>query len=303
VLARRRGLFGRVARLGDDPALQGIAGFVSAGEDGARVHLASMLTPTATALARPESFTPALLDSISGDAIAYFGARGVDRIYERVSSLVGGTSLPLPAPLRDFVRDIERSGGPRALRGLDPLLTEEAALFLSRSGAVPVVTVVVNDIDDAEADRVLARLQPLLARLVQRPAATGQVPTFRPLQVAGINAASLRVTPSLELTYAIFDGRAVVSTSPGGIRRVKLARSRLLDNDLFAPGMRGRFDGASSLLFLDLEQLLALGEQAGLGEAAGFQALESDLAAVRAVSAVTRRRAATRTAEIFIEVP
>jgi hypothetical protein len=162
---------------------------------------------------------------------------------------------------------------------------------------------VVNGIDGKEADELLRLLQPLLARLARRPPAGGQVPTLQPTRVAGINAASLRLSPALELIYAIFDGKAVIATSPGGIRRVKLGKSHVLDNPLFAPGMRGDLDQVTAVLFLDLEQLLALGEQAGLGDSPDYQQLKTELSPVRAVSAITHARKASKETEIFIEVP
>src|SRR5207244_12540139 len=110
------------------------------------------------------------------------------------------------------------------------------------------------------------------------------------------------ISPGLELTYANIGGRAVVATSPGGLLRVKAARSHIEDNPLFAPGMRQDLKLVTSVLFLDLEQLLALGEQAGLGDAPGFQALRSELAPIKAVSAITRLEGESKTADIFIEV-
>jgi hypothetical protein len=95
----------------------------------------------------------------------------------------------------------------------------------------------------------------------------------------------------------------VITTSPGGIRRVKLGKSHVLDNSLFAPGMRGDLDQVTSVLFLDLEQLLALGEQAGLGDSPDYQQLKSELSPVRTVNAITRAKKTLKETEIFIEVP
>jgi hypothetical protein len=183
------------------------------------------------------------------------------------------------------------------------LLDEEAALFVSRSAAVPVITLVVNGIDARESDELQRQLQPLLARLARRPPAGGQVPTLEPTRVAGVDAATLRLSPAVELTYAIFGGKVVITTSPGGIRRVKLGKSHLIDNPLFAPGLRGDLDQVTSVLFLDLEQLLALGEQAGLGDSPEFQQLKAELSPVRTVSAITHAGKASKETEIFIEVP
>jgi len=183
------------------------------------------------------------------------------------------------------------------------LLDAEAALFVTTAGGAPVVTLVVDRLDARDTDRLLARLAPLLTRLAGRAPEAGRVPTLEPVRVAGVEAVTLRIGPALELTYAVFGGRAVVSTSPAGIRTVKLKRSRLVDNDLFAPGMRVDLERVSSVLFLDLEQLLALGQQAGLGDSPGYGEIRSELGPVRAVTAIARPSGAIRKTEIFIEVP
>jgi uncharacterized protein DUF3352 len=298
VLERRPGLAGRLARLADDPQLRGVAAALRAEKDGGRVFMSSALEP---ADADP-SYVPRLVKVVSGDALAFVDMRSAADVLQSVSSFAG-RSLPFDLGLRDLRTEIADAGGLRVLRELQPLLDGEAALFVSRSAATPVITLVVDGVDDRDADTLLARIQPLISRLVRRESATGQVQTFRPQRIAGLDAASLRVNAALEITYAIFDGRLVVSTGPGGIRRIKLANTRLADNDLFAPGMRDDLDRVTSVLFLDLEQLLALGEQAGLGGAAGYQGFKSDVSPVRAVSAITHVKAASKTAEIFIEVP
>jgi hypothetical protein len=49
--------------------------------------------------------------------------------------------------------------------------------------------------------------------------------------------------------------------------------------------------------------LLALGEQAGLGDSPEFQQLKAELSPVRTVSAITHAGKASKETEIFIEVP
>jgi hypothetical protein len=185
---------------------------------------------------------------------------------------------------------------------LQPLLSKETALLVTRSRSGPVLTLVVNGVDKRQGGRLLQRLQPQLGRLLERPAA-GQVPTFRPTRIAGLDAVTLTISPSIELTYSVFGGRAVVSTSPEGIRKMKTAKSRLKDNRLFRSNLQSGLQRVTSVLFLDLEQLLALGDQAGLSDAPSYRAFGATLSQVSAVSAVTSNTAAAKKAAIFIEVP
>jgi hypothetical protein len=137
--------------------------------------------------------------------------------------------------------------------------------------------------------------------LVRNPVA-GQVPTFQPRRIAGVDAATLRIGPGVAVTYSISGGRAIVSTSASGIRQSRPTGPRLADSPLFDGSLVAEWPRVSSLVFLDFAQLLALGRAAGLDGAPEFRALEADVAPVRAVTAVTSRQAATRTAAISIEV-
>jgi hypothetical protein len=181
------------------------------------------------------------------------------------------------------------------------VLKGEAALIVSPGGGTATTTLVAADVGSRESEALIARLQPLLARLVRRPVA-GQVPTFEPRQIAGASAATLRISPGVEITYSITGGRAIVSTSPQGIRAARSRGPRIEDNPLFANDLLEDRKRVSSVVFLDTEQLLALGRQAGLGGTPEYRALSSDLAPVKAVTAVTSRQARTRTAAISIEV-
>jgi hypothetical protein len=142
----------------------------------------------------------------------------------------------------------------------------------------------------------------LISRLLERPSA-GQVPFFQPTRIGNRDAVTLSITPSVDLTFSVFNGHAVISTGPAGIRKLESARSRIADNEFFRTGTEGRPKRVTSVLFLDLEQFFALGEQAGLRESASFRAFRSALGRVSTVSAVTSSTRAVKTATIFIEVP
>jgi hypothetical protein len=306
VLRTRRDVVGRLSRLADDPALVAAAAALRAEQRAMRVDYSGALSRASNSNDRrspaSERFVPQLPGTIPGNAIAYLGMRGADQLFERLEAAIGETAIRLPPSLSRIRSELAAKGGARLRRALRPLLRKEAALFVARSGSAPVVTLVVNGIPKQRGGLLLERLQPLLTRLLERPAA-GQVPTFRPTRVAGLDAATLTITPTLELTYSVFGGRAVVSTSPDGIRAVRFSKSRITDNSLFHTDIRDGLDRVTSVLFLDLEQLLALGEQAGLGNAPSYRAIKADLSQLSAMSAVTSSTSAQKTAAIFIEVP
>jgi hypothetical protein len=59
----------------------------------------------------------------------------------------------------------------------------------------------------------------------------------------------------------------------------------------------------TSLLFLDVSQLLSLGEQTGLTRSAWYQALRPDLHKVRAIGLSSTSGEADSTAELFLQIP
>jgi hypothetical protein len=301
VLGTQRGPLGRLVKLVDEPALEGAAVALQPQENGTRVNLVSALRHKAFRDARERPFAPQLLGAVPRDAIAYFGERGADRIFERIGAVVGSNALSVPAPLRRLGADLAGKQGARIRRAARPLLQKEAALFVSPSDAAPLITLIVGGVNREEAGQLIERFQPLLTRLIQRPS-EGQVPTFQPRRIGGLDAATLAISPSLSLTYSIFRGRAVLSTSPEGIRQVSSTGAPITDNPLFEADLLDNPKTASSVLFLDLEQLLALGEQAGLGETSSYRAFKADFSNVEAVSAVTQNKPASREATIFIEV-
>ena len=168
---------------------------------------------------------------------------------------------------------------------------------------LPVVTLVVADTTAEEGGEVLVALQPVIAQLLESPA-LGQVPAIVPRRIAGVEATTLSISPTLTLTYAAFDGKLVVSTSPAGIRQLRAGGESLSDNASFAPGgLRDLLDRVSSVVFLDLRRLSTLVERAGLAATPGYRAIKPDIARIGAVSGVTASERSSQTAEIFIEVP
>jgi hypothetical protein len=104
------------------------------------------------------------------------------------------------------------------------------------------------------------------------------------------------------LSYAAFDGRLVVSTALAGIGAVRKAKG-LSDNDAFEDVLGDRPDALSALVFLDLDQLLTLGEQAGLAEDPRYLALRDDLQKLRAAGGVLTREGEFTTAELTFQIP
>jgi hypothetical protein len=200
-----------------------------------------------------------------------------------------------------FARAAERRGGVSLRDELLPLLEPRGVLMATPGKRAPTITLIVDQVDEEQALDVLARLQPALIHLVGS-AQLGQAPTFGAVDVAGVTAATARIAPGLELTYAAWDGRLVVSTSRDGIAAVRKGDG-LPGSDAFEAVLGDRPSDPSALLFLDLDQLLALGEQAGLAEDPRYLAVRDDLQKLRAAGAVLSREEKFTTAELTFQIP
>ena len=296
LLRRQGGLVARVGGLLERPGLRAAAASVHAQRDGLRASVSSSLIP-ATGDTDPR-FRPTLPSEIPADTIAYVGARGLEAVFDQLGELGAPGSIE-----RLLGRDLGSVGRRSLLRAIRPLLGRESAVVVSPPASLPVISIVVADTTRQEGGDVVLALQPLLTRLLRAPAGAGQIPTLEPRRIGEIEAVTLRVSPSLELTYAAFDDKLVVSTSPEGVRRLAAGGRSLEDNPSFAPGLRRFLERPSSVVFLDLRRLTALAERAGLGDTPDYRAIEPDIARVGAVSAITAGERAAQTTEIFLEVP
>jgi hypothetical protein len=200
-----------------------------------------------------------------------------------------------------FGRAAQRQGGVSLEKELLPLLDRRGALIASPGKGAPVLTFILDDVDEEQALDILARLQPALIELLGVEE-LGQAPTFGAADVAGVTAATARLAPGLELSYAAFDDRLVVSTALQGIAAVRRGDG-LPGEEGFDAVLSDRPDALSALLFLDLNQLLTLGEQAGLAEDPRYLAVRDDLQKLRAAGAVVSREEEFTTAELTFQIP
>ena len=167
-------------------------------------------------------------------------------------------------------------------------------------GGAPVVTLKARTADARRTESALARLQEPLARRLALP---GTVPGFKPATIGGLEAFTLRVTPELAPSYAVSGDGLVISTAPAGLEppRGTLAAAPAFEATVGAVPAQ-----ADSLVFLDLRQLLALGEQTGLTAIPGLATARDDLGRVRAAGAVVTEDPAhpsDTTAELFLQIP
>ncbi len=297
VLAPRDGLLGALGALLDRPGLIAAGASVTAESDGLRTQVR-----LAGGAPRDAAFEPVLLERVPERAAAYVGMRSALRLMRVLGRL--GVSRPLER-LGDALA--EEAGIDIDADLLAPLSGELAIAVTGAGedpagtgGGAPVVTLKARTADPRRTEATLARLQDPIA---QRLAVPGTVPAFTPEAIGGIDAFTLRVTPELGPSYAIADGSLVISTAPAGLAppRGTLAAARGFEATIGDVPAE-----ADSLIFLDLRQLLALGEETGLTAIPGLATARDDLSRVGAAGAVITEDPAhpsDTTAELFLEIP
>ncbi|MEO7197796.1 MAG: DUF3352 domain-containing protein [Solirubrobacterales bacterium] len=288
----------------DSQASTGVTAALSVDGDVARLTLRSSLDPD-LAESSPDFFSalppfqPGLIADVGPDALAYLGLGDPASSF---ASLLDRAVLSAPALRGAFNQAAQnlRKKGVSVAGDLLPLLGAEAALsvepvagagpapppgVLAPSG-VPYVSLLADGVDAAGTAAALADLQgPLADALLPNGGESdGLVSTFEPLQIAGIEAQTLDVSPNVQLTYATYDDRLAVATDPLGIAQARAAGAGLADAESFR-GVAGDLPSEVSLLaYLDLADLISLGEQIGLAADPGYATLAPDLRALDAAA-------------------
>lgn len=305
LLAAQGGALGAAGALIDQPSLLGVALAMTPESGRARISIHSVLDPRVSkTLDRGKPFEPKLIGSVPASAMAYLGLTRVDRAATRVlaAGLAGGGAGRQITQLLQRVRtDLVRRAGVNLERDVLPLFRGEVALWLAPAIPAPVLTLIAATHDEKATREAFARLQPSLARLLGRQG--GQVPVFREVAVDGAQAFQLRLATGIELDYAVFDGKLVISTSLDGVRAVRRRNGSLADNGSFQAVLGDRPQAVTSLVFLDFSQLLRLGERTGLNDSRSYLAIREDLNKVKAVGAAASGGDTESNTELLIQIP
>lgn len=291
VLRPQAGALAAAGALLDHPALRTVTLSLSPEEKGARLHVRQDKRSAAGG-----TFAPRLLDTAPEDAAAYVGLSGLQAAGTVLGAAGGAqvlSQIQEQLPAIDLERDIVAP-----LRG-------EVAVSVAPALPIPIVTLVARTRDEARTREALSRLRGAVAELLvpEDGDAAGQVPTFEERRIGDVTAYALSLAPDVEILYAVFEGRLVVSTAAVGIERVARGGGSLREDDRFKRGEIEIPERVEALVFLDLAQLLTLGDQAGLSRSPALEAARDDLVRVRTVSVVAEREGPDTTAELFLEIP
>jgi hypothetical protein len=290
----------------DPTASNGVAMAVVASDEGIDLDIRSELDE-ARAEAQPgffaafPSFEPTLTDSLPADSLAYVGVADPGHTLVSLIEQASADQPGIAAAVAGLVKRVKQLGKVDLETDLLPSLGGEAAFALQpaaaaggRGGAdvaptsgVPYLEFLSSGIDAKRAGRALASLQAPIADALNPSA--GQAPTFSQEEVGGVTAHSVRLSPTVDLTYAIAGTVLLIATDPVAVRQLAGESGGLTDEEAFKEATDGLPDSVSLLSYLNLEGLLTLGEHAGLAQDPAYETFAPELRKLRALGLAVRQ--------------
>jgi hypothetical protein len=304
LLAGRAGLSPQLDTFTDYGSSLGIAAAAVAEGNGFRLDLHSELDPEQVRAA-PGFF--AAFPRFDPDLARFFSPSTLALLQigppsQTIGGLLEQADAAFPGIAGAFDRlneRVARSGGVDIENGVLPQLGGEAALGVTPAAPIPYLTAVFDDVDEAKARGAVARLGvPLIAAI--DPASTGQAPVFSERQVEGVTVHSLRLSRAVEVAYAVFDGRLVVATDPRGVAGAIEGGDDLASGDDYQTVTSSGADGASALVFLNLEGLVKLAEPLGLAEI--VEDFSADLGRMKALGVAVESGDDSLDTQLFLEI-
>jgi Protein of unknown function (DUF3352) len=305
MLAGRAGSATQLNTFVDYGATTGMAVSMRARDDGVDVDLVSDLDPkleqrSPTVFANLPRFEPGLANEAGPDALGYIGVGDLGPTLTKSLETAGASAQGLAGSLRTLAQSLQQQAGVDPLKDLLPALDGEAALVAEPTGGVPYASLIVDGVDEKKAGEALASLQqPLL-----KAAATGgsQVPSFQSKEIDGVAVHSVQISPSVNLSYAIFDGKLVISTQPEGISQVRSSGDNLAGTGAYQTATDHLPDSVSALVFLNLNEVLGLAQKAGLAEDPLYASLSEDISHVQSLGLAVRGSNEQLRSELFLAI-
>jgi hypothetical protein len=294
-----------------------------AGDDGLEVETRSVLDPERLEASPGffgafTEFDPGLAGELSAGSLLYVGLADPEGSIQALLRQASAESPGITKGFEKFSKELKDDGDVSIEREILPLLGGEVAVGIEpppktgdRNGApeeeslpegiepggpapipeepgeldftgVPYVVFVADDVDEDQARKTLADLQVPIAKAFDADEG-GQAPIFEGADIAGVQARSLRISPTVNLTYAIFDEKLVVATDPAGVEQVKEGESSLADSDLYEGATEDFADELAALIYFNLGDLIALAERQGLAEDTAYALFAEEVRKLQAL--------------------
>jgi hypothetical protein len=253
------------------------------------------------------SFEPTLASRLAPDSLGYVGiadpAKAVGSLLEQARAKEPG----LATAVGKLVKGVEKLGNVGLQRDLLPSLGGEAAFALEPSaagggggkhggasqpappsGALPFrptsqtafLMFLASGIDGPRATQALARLEGPIARALNP---SRQAPGFSQHKVGDVTAHSVRLSSTVDLTYAIVGTILAIASDPTGVEQIATGEGGLDGAGLFEQATAGLPGDVSVLGYLNLEGLISLGERAGLAQNPAYATFAAEIRKLQAL--------------------
>jgi hypothetical protein len=304
MLAGRQGGASQLDTFVDYGATTAMAASLRVHDDGLEIHLDSRLDPkleqgSPTVFATLPRFDPGLADQAGSQALGYVGVGDLGPALNQAIATAGAGAQGLAGSLRALAQRLQQEAGVDPLKDLLPALGGQAALIAEPTGGVPYATLIVDGVDENKASAALAALQ----GPVQRAVAGGQRgASFQTNDVDGVAVHSVVVSPAVNLSYAVFDGKLVVSTQPQGIERVRSGGDNLADSGAYEDATDPLPDRVSALVFLNLDEVFGLAQRAGLATDPLYASLSEDISRIGSLGLAVTGSDSELRSELFLAI-
>ena len=253
-----RGVLGTLSPLVAPGASTGVAASLSAGDGELELAVRSALDPKREEsspgfFAAFPAFEPTLTERLRPQTLAYLGFGEPAETIAALLSQAGAQAPDIAKGFEDLVEGLREEANVDLEGELLGALGGQAA-FALEPGSPPYVLFLADDVDEDAARAGLAALAGEVS------GALGQQ------EVAGVETNSVRVSPTVEITYAVFDGLAAVATEAAGVAGVITDQGGLDSERRYDEATAGFPEEVALQAYLDLEGLVTTGEQAGLAE-------------------------------------
>jgi Protein of unknown function (DUF3352) len=282
----------------DAAASEGAAASLGAGEGSLELAIRSSLDPQRARsdpgfFAAFPPFDPELPERLAADALGYVGIGDPGTTVNELLAQATAEAPALAQGLTEAANRLRELGDVKVEEELLPALGGEGAFALQpgadRSSrpepdqspavpeglpqgpapipeeAVPVLQFLADGVDTERARQSLAQLRGSIAEALD-PGESLQAPVFDSRTYEGVDLEVLRISPTVELTYAVAGESLAVATQPSGVEQVIDGEGGLDEADRYEDALEGFPEEPSLLAYLNLSGLIELGEREGLAE-------------------------------------
>jgi Protein of unknown function (DUF3352) len=220
---------------------------LAAQDNGAKVEGAALLADENLALA-PDNFKAELPDEVPGGALVYVGLNDLEKALSAYRDALAEAD---PNVDRDIAR-IEAEVGVSLEEDVFPLFAGEAALYVRPGFLIPEVTLITHVEDEHAAMTTVNKVVAALGEYL--PAAQH----VNDVEIDGIAAKEIAVSPPVSVYYGAFDGHLVLTTSRDGIAQLRQDGDRLADDADFKAALEraGMPDETAGFAYVNLHDAI-----------------------------------------------